>query len=157
MVHHTIFHGSYPIQSPYESWFIPIFHGSSLYFMLKSAWHSVASANLCAQKRSPQRPALASSSMRFVFSAWCSAGARSWDKNTLGWTVNTYGRHIGRKSWGKKRGFSWISGWWLGEPLWKIWVKVNWDDDRFPIVLGKCQKWQPVTTNQRKKRGFSCI
>ena len=33
-------------------------------------------------------------------------------------------------------------------PLWKRLEFVNWDDDINPIFLGKCQKWQPVTTNQ---------
>ena len=27
-------------------------------------------------------------------------------------------------------------------------MNVNWDDHRNPILMGKCQKWQPVTTNQ---------
>ena len=33
-----------------------------------------------------------------------------------------------------------------GPPLWKIWKSIGMM--RFPIFLGKCQKWQPVTTNQ---------
>ena len=39
------------------------------------------------------------------------------------------------------------TGWWLGHPSEKY-EFVNWDDDRNPIFMGKCQKWQPVTTNQ---------
>ena len=34
------------------------------------------------------------------------------------------------------------SGWWLGHPSDKY-EFVNWDDDRNPILMGKCQKWQP--------------
>ena len=34
------------------------------------------------------------------------------------------------------------SGWWLGHPSEKY-EFVNWDDNRNPIFLGKCQKWQP--------------
>ena len=30
------------------------------------------------------------------------------------------------------------TGWWF-EPLWKKNMKVNWDDNRNPILMGKCQ------------------
>ena len=33
-------------------------------------------------------------------------------------------------------------------PLWKMMDFVNWDDNRNPILMGKWEKWQPVTTNQ---------
>ena len=34
------------------------------------------------------------------------------------------------------------SGWWArATPLKNM--KVNWDDDSNPILMGKCQKWQP--------------
>ena len=37
------------------------------------------------------------------------------------------------------------AGWWF-EPLWKIWKSIGMM--KFPIFMGKCQKWQPVPTNQ---------
>ena len=41
------------------------------------------------------------------------------------------------------------SGWWArATPSWKMMEFVNWDDDINPSHMGKCQKWQPVTTNQ---------
>ena len=40
-----------------------------------------------------------------------------------------------------------ISGWWLSHPSEKY-DFVSWDDDINPILMGKCQTWQPVTTNQ---------
>ena len=35
-----------------------------------------------------------------------------------------------------------ITSWWF-QPLWKIWVRQWRDDNRNPILMGKCQKWQP--------------
>ena len=40
------------------------------------------------------------------------------------------------------------AGWWLGHPSEKY-EFVNWDEDRFPILMGQFKKWQPVTTNQK--------
>ena len=41
-----------------------------------------------------------------------------------------------------------FAGWWLGHPSEKY-EFVNWDEDRFPILMGQFKKWQPVTTNQK--------
>ena len=35
-----------------------------------------------------------------------------------------------------------ITRWWLGHPSEKY-EFVNWDDNRNPILMGICQKWQP--------------
>ena len=37
-----------------------------------------------------------------------------------------------------------MSGWWArATPSWKIWLRQLRDDETFPILTGKCQKWQP--------------
>ena len=38
----------------------------------------------------------------------------------------------------------WWSGWWLSQPLWKIWVKVSWDDE-IPNIW-KNKKWSKPPT-----------
>ena len=44
------------------------------------------------------------------------------------------------------------TGWWArATPSWKIWIFVNWDDDRNPIFMGKWEKWQPNHQPTRRK------
>ena len=56
----------------------------------------------------------------------------------------------GRVMWMKQNGYQyWTTGWWLGQPpLWKMMEFGNWDDLKFPILMGKCQIDGNQTTNQ---------
>ena len=77
------------------------------------------------------------------------------------------GEHFTATSWGVPKLAGWFRGnpddltWLMGPclkkstwefpllvggfspPLWKMMEFVNWEDEKFPILMGKCQKWQP--------------